>query len=108
MSATRFARANGPASSIAAAVAYEPTRNTNKTVIANYLLDHEGQWIDAATFNDIGGRAGDRRMRELRQDGWKIETRRVGANTYQHRLVTAPAKKVQANYRKVTKGKVTA
>lgn len=103
MTATRFARANGPLNSITAAHRYEPTRNTNKTVVANYLLDREGEWISAATFNDIGGRAGDRRMRELRQDGWHIETRNVGGSSYQHRLAKAPPKRVQALYRTVSK-----
>jgi hypothetical protein len=108
VSASRFARAAGPATSISAAAVYEPVRNTRKTAVANYLLEHEGEWIDAATFNDVGGRAGDRRMRELRQDGWKIETRRVAGNSYQHRLAKAPAKKVQSQYRTVAKAKVAA
>lgn len=101
MAGNRFARANGPATSIAAALTYEPTRNTRKSVVANYLLDHVGEWINADTFNTIGGRAGDRRMRELRQDGWNIETRRSSGNTYQHRLVKSPIKKVVNQYRKV-------
>lgn len=101
MTATKFAHANGPRSSISAALMYEPTRDTRKTIVANYLLDHQGEWIDASTFNDIAGRAGDRRMRELRQDGWNIDTRvsPLGGRVYQHRLVKAPAKYVQALYR---------
>lgn len=102
---TKFARTNGPINSIDAAVAYEPVRNTRKTIVANYLLDHIGEWIDAETFNEIGGRAGDRRMRELRQDGWQIETRLSPSQfrAYQHRLIKVPAKKVQALYRKPVK-----
>lgn len=103
VTANKFARSAGPVSSINAAIAYEPTRHTNKTIVANYLLDHAGEWIPASTFNDIAGRAGDRRMRELRQDGWEIETRRAAGNLYEHRLVKPPAKKVQAQFRKVTK-----
>lgn len=103
MSATKFARANGPATSKTAAAVYEPTRMTRKAAVANYLLDHVGEWTTASTFNIIGGRAGDRRMRELRQDGWRIETRRQADNVFEHRLVKAPTKAVQAQYRTVTK-----
>jgi hypothetical protein len=98
-SSSKFARINGPVNSKVAAANYEPVRVTRKTAVAVFLLDHVGEWFNASVFNEVGGRAGDRRMRELRSDGWKIETRRVAGNTYQHRLAKAPAKKTQALYR---------
>jgi hypothetical protein len=100
-SSSKFARTNGPVNSKVAAANYEPVRVSRKAAVAVFLLDHIGEWFDASVFNEVGGRAGDRRMRELRADGWKIETRRAAGNVYQHRLAKAPAKKVQTAYRQV-------
>lgn len=105
VTATKFARKTGPINSRVAATKYEPNRVSRKAAVAVFLLNNEGEWFDAQTFNDVGGRAGDRRMRELRQDGWKIETRQKpgASNVYQHRLAKAPAKKVQAAFIAKTK-----
>lgn len=83
---------------------YTPTRDTSKAAVANYLLDHVGQWIDTATFETVGGVSGTRRMRELRENGWAISSRRApGGTTRQHRLTKAPTKAIQARFRTVAK-----
>lgn len=80
---------------------YVPKNGTSKTIIANYLLDHAGQWITTETFDAlVESPSGGRRMRELRENGWKIDSRRsvYGAGR-EHRLVKAPAKTIQSKFR---------
>lgn len=71
---------------------YEPHRDTAKGRVLAYLREHAGQWVDAPdlTTPEVGGFAGTRRLRELRDDGWPIETRpKPGeTNLWQHRLGT--------------------
>lgn len=84
-------RNSDPATSAEAAERYEPRRETAKARVLDYLRERAGQWVDAVdlTRPEVGGFAGTRRMRELRDGGWPIETRpKPGeSNTWQHRLV---------------------
>lgn len=84
-------------------VGYTPTNDSAKTAVANYLLDHVGEWIDTATFEALGV-SGSRRMRELRENGWSIKSRNApGTRTRQHQLAKAPAKAIQVRYRATSK-----
>lgn len=84
-------RASDPATAHEAAARYEPSRDSAKGRVLAYLREHSGQWVDAVelTLPEVGGFAGTRRMRELRDAGWSIETRpKPGeTNTWQHRLL---------------------
>lgn len=62
-----------PAASIAAAREFMTRRTTKRSEVLRYLLDFPGQWIPRDKIRQIGGDSGDRRVRELRQDGWPIE-----------------------------------
>jgi len=60
-------------------------------------MNNVGVWIDAVRFVDeeVGGFAGTRRLRELREEyGWNIATRRhpdpSKPNTHQHCLLSPP------------------
>lgn len=70
---------------------YKPKRDTAKGRVLAYLQEREGVWVDAPelTTQEVGGFAGTRRLRELRDAGWPIETRPKpdAENTWQHRLV---------------------
>lgn len=88
-------RSDDPETSHRAIQNYEPKLKTAKGRVAQMLLDNLGQWIDAPRFTvkEIGGFAGTRRLRELREaHGWNIETREKhdGSNTWQHRLAELP------------------
>lgn len=80
-----------PSNSHVAAERIEPERGTKRAQVLDYMRARLGQWIDAPELatQDVGGFGGTRRMRELRQMGWNIETRpKPGVtNTWQHRLV---------------------
>lgn len=85
-------RASDPKTAQEAAERYQPARDSAKGRVLAYLQEHVGEWIDAPTLThqSIGGFAGTRRMRELREAGWPIETRpKPGgtSNTWQHRLL---------------------
>lgn len=86
-------RNSDPATAHEAIERYEPKRGTAKAKVLGYLRERTGQWVDAPdlTVPEVGGFAGTRRLRELREDGWPIETRpKPGdSNTWQHRLVQA-------------------
>lgn len=86
----QFFRASDPDSSREAAQRYEPKRETAKARVLDYLRARVLMWVDAPelTTPEVGGFAGTRRLRELRDDGWPIETRpKPGAtNLWQHRL----------------------
>jgi hypothetical protein len=84
-------RNSDPPNSHEAIASYEPYRGTAKERVLGYLAEHMGQWVDAPdlTAPGIGGFAGTRRLRELRDEGYLIETRRKPeeSNTWQHRLL---------------------
>ena len=84
-------RTSDPDTSKEAAQRYEPKRDTAKARVLEYLRARPRMWVDAPelTSPEVGGFAGTRRLRELRDDGWPIETQpKPGAtNTWQHRLV---------------------
>lgn len=97
----RNARHSDPSTSKQAAERYEPKRETAKGRVLAHLRAHPNEWVDAPEFTreDIGGFAGTRRLRELREDdGWPIETRpKPGyTNLWQHRLLVG-AEEVQAS-----------
>lgn len=85
-------RRSDPETAHEAARRYEPKRESAKGRVLAHLRVHQDQWVEAVllTAPDIGGFAGTRRLRELRDDGWPIETRpKPGTtNVWQHRLVT--------------------
>src|SRR5438132_625231 len=58
------------ASQEAAKVYARTNRKTRLGKVAEYLLGHVGEWVDAAHFADdeVGGFAGTRRLRELREE----------------------------------------
>ncbi len=72
---------------------------TVKGRVANHLVTNAKQWIDSADLRQFG-LSGDRRLRELREEGWSIKTRRnpTTPTQFQHMLSRVPAKKVQAQY----------
>lgn len=84
-------RTDDPASAHVAAERYEPKRDSAKGRVLAYLRERIGQWVDAPelTRPEVGGFAGTRRLRELRDVGWPIETRPKpdATNTWQHRLL---------------------
>jgi len=92
--AREFVRQDDPDTSHQAMALYEPKRGTAKGRVLFYLREHLGEWVDAPAFHqpEVGGFAGTRRLRELREDGWPIETRpKPGSeNTWQHRLIEDP------------------
>jgi hypothetical protein len=92
----RLARTDDPGTSHEAIKTYSRTRyRTRLGKVADYLVNHLGQWVDAVHFTDdeVGGFAGTRRLRELREDyGWDVVTRQHPdkPNTWQHMLRTMP------------------
>jgi hypothetical protein len=87
-------RGDDPANSHLAAQRIQPSRDSARGRVLAYLQGRAGQWVDAIelTLPDVGGFGGTRRMRELREGGWPIETReKPGApNVWQHRLPEDP------------------
>jgi hypothetical protein len=94
--AVRLAESAGPSTSRQAATIYSRThRKTRLGKVAEFLLNNPGQWLDAVRFatDEVGGFAGTRRLRELREDfHWPISTRRDPERTtsWQHRLDYVP------------------
>jgi len=88
---TGLVRNSDPKNSYEAIASYEEFRGTAKERVLGYLAERMGEWVDAPdlTAPGIGGFAGTRRLRELRDDGYLIETRRKPGegNTWQHRLL---------------------
>lgn len=84
-------RHDDPANAHQAIENYEPRRNTAKARVLACLRSRRGEWIDAVEFTapEIGGFAGTRRLRELREAGCPIETRPSPGqpNVWQHRLM---------------------
>ena len=84
-------RTDDPGTAHEAAQRYQPKRDSAKGRVLAYLQQRIGQWVDAPELvtPEVGGFAGTRRMRELRDVGWPIETRPKpdGSNTWQHRLL---------------------
>lgn len=72
---------------------------TVKGRVANHLVTNAKQWIDSAELRQFG-LSGDRRLRELRDEGWMIKTRRnpEAPTQFQHMLSRVPAKKIIAQY----------
>jgi hypothetical protein len=68
----------------------QPKRGTAKARVLDYLRRCAPEWVDAPELTDsvVGGSEGLRRVRELRQEGWEIETRPApGSQTaWQYRL----------------------
>lgn len=62
-----------PAASIAAAREFMARRATKRGAVLELLLDRHDHWVIRAEIRSVGGDSGDRRVRELRQDGWPIE-----------------------------------
>lgn len=73
---------------------------TTKGAVAQLLVENAKTWIDSVEFRVVGGLAGDRRLRELRAEGWSIKTRRnpEQPTSFQHQLTRVPAKAVRAAY----------
>lgn len=80
-----------PSTAHVAAARFQPKRDSAKGRVLAYLQARLGEWVDAPelTAREVGGFAGTRRMRELREVGWPIETRPHpdGSNVWQHRLL---------------------
>lgn len=76
------------------------TASTYKGTIAKHLVENQKQWIDSSVFTQIGGLNGDRRLRELRAEGWSIKSRRnpESPRNFQYTLTRVPAKRVVAQY----------
>lgn len=65
-----------------------PAPDTRKGLVLALLEQRE--WVTAADINTaaVGGSSGDRRLRELRADGWPIERETVpGSSMHRYRLV---------------------
>jgi hypothetical protein len=94
----RLARGDDPGAAHEAIRTYSRTRyKTRLGKVANFFLNHLGEWHDAVRFVDeeVGGFAGTRRVRELREEyGWDIEIRKhpdpAKPNTHQYRLNRMP------------------
>lgn len=94
----RLTRSDDPGAAHEAIKTYSRTRyKTRLGKVANFFLNHLGEWHDAVRFVDeeVGGFAGTRRVRELREEyGWDIEIRKHPdlnkPNTHQYRLARLP------------------
>lgn len=94
----RLARSDDPRAAREAAKVYSRTRyKTRLGKVADLLMNNVGVWINAVRFADeeVGGFAGTRRLRELREEyGWDIQTRKHPdpnkPNTHQHCLMSMP------------------
>lgn len=62
-----------PQASITAAHEAHARRATKRSAVLMLLLRHCGGWVARDEVRAVGGDSGDRRVRELRQDGWPIE-----------------------------------
>jgi hypothetical protein len=98
----RLARTEDPVTSHEAAEAYVAAQahKTRLGKVAAHLIANVGLWIDAVDFTapDVGGFAGTRRLRELREEyGWPVETRRKpgSAVSWQHRLTELPPRETE-------------
>ena len=74
-----------PANSHIAAALVEPSRGSKRAAVLDLL--RQSGWVSAERLREVGGGQGDRRMRELRQMGYKIEARPTGSGTsWEYRL----------------------
>ena len=64
---------------------------SNKSTLAKFLVENPKQWLDTNTINEVAGKGGTARLRELRADGWPIKTQRTG-NKFSYQLTRVPAK----------------
>lgn len=83
-------RTDDPLNSHVAERASAPARGSKREAVLAYLQGRKGDWVDAPELAtpEVGGFAGTRRLRELRDMGWDIETRQKpgSATVWQHRL----------------------
>lgn len=94
----KLVRGDDPGAAHEAIKTYARTRyKTRLGKVASLFLNSLGQWHDAVRFVDeeVGGFAGTRRVRELRDEyGWDIEIRKHPdpnkPNTHQYRLRSMP------------------
>lgn len=65
-----------------------PKPGTRKAKVLQYLIDHEWAPVWEINTPEVGGTSGDRRLRELREDGWDIESRptKGRSSNIEHRL----------------------
>lgn len=69
-------RTSDPINSVVAAFEADKRTSTARLKVLVYLLANNGHWISRNKIREIGGDSGDRRYRELRDQGnWPIETR---------------------------------
>jgi hypothetical protein len=86
-------RESDPPTAHLAAERIQPKRGTRKALVLACLTGAGGDWVDGVIIAtpEIGGSEGIRRLRELRDDGWNIETRPhpQSETAWQYRLVQA-------------------
>jgi hypothetical protein len=62
-----------PANSIRAFEEFAARRDTKTVRMLEYMLKIPGVWIEREVVRQVAGDSGDRRYRELRQNGWPVE-----------------------------------
>lgn len=71
-----------------------PGLNTAKGRVLALLRDNQGRWVPKDDLRSVGGDNGDRRLRELRAEGWPIQMRRDPEHpdgTWQYMLTGEPS-----------------
>jgi biotin operon repressor len=67
-----------------------PSRNSAKIKVATYLVERVGRWVPGYKLAslEVGGSEGLKRLRELRDEGFKIEKRKMkGSSAYEYKVV---------------------
>jgi hypothetical protein len=62
-----------PSNSVKAAIEADARRATKAGNVIRLLIDHRNQWVSRAEIEAVGGKSADRRAREWREAGWKID-----------------------------------
>ena len=71
-------RNSDPANSIIAALEASKRMSTARLKVLVHLLANNGRWVSRNEIREAGGDSGDRRVRELRDEGnWPIETEQI-------------------------------
>jgi len=70
---------------------------TTKAKVANLLVSNAKTWVPTSDVTAVAGPGATARLRELRREGWSIQTKREGTNFF-YKLSRVPAKRVLAQF----------
>ena len=79
-----------PVNSVLAALEHHDRRPTQLSSVLRLLIDRSPEWIGRGEVRKAGGDQGDRRVRELRQRNWPIETRQLDSREAWHVRLVLP------------------